>query len=112
MRKANLYTKTGEPKRIKCFMAKRNPTTDYITVVYTHAFRLGYPAGTVLYRAMNDTPTHPQGFGQWGETERHKFRAGGSRVRFSDLPKDCQDVVRQDYKDLWGGEENCIQQSA
>jgi hypothetical protein len=102
MRRVNLYTDAGEPKRIKCFMAKQKPTIDYITVVYTHAFRLGYPAGTVLFRGMNDMPTHPQGFGQWGETHRHKFCAGGSRVAFSDLPKDCQDVVRQDYKDLWG----------
>jgi len=109
MKQANLFTETGEPKRIKCYMAKRRSTTDYITVVYTHTHLLGYPSGTVLYRGMNDTPTHPQGFGQWGETERHKFRAGGSRVEFSELPKDCQMVVRQDYKNLWEeGETECI----
>jgi hypothetical protein len=104
MNKASLYNEKGQPKRIKCYMAKRKPTIDYITVVYTHAFRLGYPAGTVLYRGMNDTPTHPQGFGQWGEAEGQKFRAGGSRVAFSDLPKECQDVVFQDYKNLWEGD--------
>ena len=102
MKRDNLYTKTGEPKRIKCYMAKRNPTTDYITVVYTNAFRLGYPVGTVLYRGMNDIPTHPQGFGQWGEAYQHNFRAGGSRVAFSDLPEECQKVIRWDYEELWG----------
>lgn len=102
MKKRNLYAATGAPKRIRCYMMKRNPTFDYITVVFTHAFRLGYPAGTVLYRGMSDRPTHPQGFGQWGEAERHNFCAGGSRVAFADLPKECQEVVLQDYKDLWG----------
>lgn len=113
MSRVSLYSETGEPRRIKCYMAKRNPTIDYITVVYTHAFRLGYPAGTVLFRGMSDMPTHPQGFGLWGETERHKFRAGGIRVPFSALPKECQNVVRQDYKDLWeGGKSECMLQTA
>jgi len=103
MSKANLYTDTGEPKRIRCYMMKRNPTIDYITVVYTHANRLGYPAGTVLYRAMNDAPRSPQGYGQWGEAERNQFCPGGSIVPFSELPSECQVVVNQDYKDLWGG---------
>lgn len=97
----NLYTETGEPKRIRCYMIKRNPKpADYITVVYTHANFAGYPIGTILYRAMSGQPFHPLGFCQWGEASG-LFNAGGSLIQFSELPKDCQEVVLRDYKELW-----------
>lgn len=103
MKKRNLYTETGEPKRIACYMVKsKSRPADYITVVYTYASKAGYPVGTVLYRAMNGNPYHPAfGYCQWGEGWQHNFKAGGSRVKFSDLPSDCQEVVRNDYKELW-----------
>ena len=101
MKKKKLYNEAGEPIRVRCYMQKRNPTTDYITVVYTYINKAGYPPGTVLYRGMNDTPTHPQGFGMMGEAWRHSFNPGGSMVSFSDLPQECQEVVRQDYRDIW-----------
>jgi len=102
MKRKNLYTETGEPKRIACYMIKSEPKpADYITVVYTYASKVGYPVGTVLYRAMSGKPYHPLGFGQWGEGYQHNFRPGGSKIKFSDLPADCQDLVRRDYKELW-----------
>lgn len=102
--KKNLYNAKGEPARIRCYMFKQDPKPfgDYITVVYTHAHRAGYPKGKVLYRSMNDNPFHPShGIGLWGEGWRWDFKAGGSRVSFSDLPKDCQEIVLSDYKELW-----------
>ena len=103
-KRINLYTPNGEPKRIRCYIQKKNPSIDYITVVYTYAHYAGYPIGTVLYRAMNDHPYDPQGFGQWGECQPGRsFRASGSKVAFTELPIDCQKVVRQDYMDLWEG---------
>jgi hypothetical protein len=41
------------------------------------------------------------GFGQHGEAERYEFCPGGSRVEFSSLPPDCQELVRSDYSELW-----------
>lgn len=104
--RVNLYTESGEPKRIRCYMQKKQKTIDYITVVFTYASHLGYPNGTVLYLAMNGNPYHPAfGFCQWGEGHRGTFRAGGSRIKFSELPMDCQEIVRREYKELWEDEE-------
>ena len=101
MKSKNLYTETGEPRRIKCYMQKRRKTYDYITVVYTHASKVGFPVGTVLYRGMSEDPYHPLGFGQWGEHRHGSFTPGGSRVSFSELPKNCQDLALRDYKAIW-----------
>lgn len=98
----NLYTKTGEPKRIRCYMIKSEPKpADYITVVYTYASKAGFLKGSVQYRAMSGKPFHPLGYAQWGEGWQWNFRPGGSRIKFSDLPKDCQELVIRDYKEIW-----------
>ncbi len=98
-----LYTETGEPKRIRCYMYKREPRPffDYITVVFTHAHLYGNP-GRVFYRGMSADPFHPLGFGQGGEVSRWNSKPGGSRVSFSDLPEPCQRLVMQDYEEIWG----------
>ena len=102
-RLSSFYTESGEPKRIRCYMYKgRKRSADYITVVYTYGSRaVGLPKYTVLYRGMSGQPYHPLGFCQWGEASQCNFRPGGSRVHFSELPQDCQDVVRNDYKYIW-----------
>lgn len=45
---------------------------------------------------MSESPFHPQGFGQHGEgvTGRHN----GKKIRFEDLPEDCQRLVKQDLE--------------
>ena len=101
MRRDSLYKDNGEPKRIRCYMQKRNPTFDYITVVYTYTSSAGYRKHITIYRGMSEHPCDPQGFGLMGECESHKFNPGGSRVKFSELPIDCQKVVHDDYKDIW-----------
>jgi hypothetical protein len=102
MKKKNLYTESGEPKRITCYMIKREPIpADYITVIYTYANKIGLPVGHIMYRAMSEAPYHPLGICIWGEGERGRFNPGGSRIKFSDLPEDCQEVVRNDYRDIW-----------
>lgn len=59
------------------------------------------------YRAMSESPCHPQGIGLYSET-RHctidfpsvrlgrKHKSLGKRIRFSDLPQACQDLVIKD----------------
>lgn len=88
-------------------MFKREPRPKgYITVVYTHASKAGFPLGSVQYRAMNGNPFHPaMGISLWGEGWQHNFKPGGSRVNFSDLPKDCQEIVLRDYEELWEEDE-------
>jgi hypothetical protein len=58
--------------------------------------------GKVPYLAMGATPFHPQGFGQHGEMEiddvSYKGRDGAfkKRIRFDELPPDCQRAVLND----------------
>jgi len=101
-KRKNLYTENGEPKRIRCYMIKKEPPpTDYIAVVFTYASKAGYPVGTVLYKAMSGLPFHPLGYAQWGEARQGRFKPGGSKVEFSELPKDCQELIRNDYRIIW-----------
>lgn len=65
-----------------------------------------------FYVAMSERPFHPQGFGQHGEmvlyaNELAQLRAGkgqrlfahlGKRIKFSDLPEDCQRLVIHDLE--------------
>ena len=100
----NYYNEKGEPLRILCYMYKGDPKPykDYITVVYTHASRAGYPKGRILYRGMNGVPYDPAfGIAQMGEAQRGSFKPGGSKVGFFELPSDCREVVISDYNDLW-----------
>jgi hypothetical protein len=58
--------------------------------------------GNVPYLAMSAYPFHPQGIGQHGEMQigdvAYKGRGGAfaKRIRFADLPEDCQKAVIQD----------------
>ena len=103
MKRKKLYTETGEPKRVRCYMYKRvpKPFADYITVVFTYAGGAGYPHGYAQYITMSGEPCHPQGVCLWGEAYAHRFKPGGSRVKFSELPRDCQEVVRRYYREMW-----------
>ena len=107
MKRKNLYTETGEPKRIACYMYKQEPKPyeDWVTVVYTH-YSKSDPEyiGKVVYTTMSGDPFHPLGIGLSGEAERGKFKPGGSRVKFSELPPKCQELVRRDYIDIWESE--------
>lgn len=46
--------------------------------------------------AMSAFPFHPQGFGQ--HTSAMPGKHLGRRIKFDDLPQDCQKCVAQDFK--------------
>lgn len=78
--------------KVKAIYDNGGKTFDRFTVYY---FKDGdYYFG----RGMSEDPTHPQGFGQCchGQLGRHN----GKRIDFEDLPVKCQEVVKQDVKDL------------
>ena len=60
------------PRCIICYMMKKNPTHDYITVVFNHANEHSGKQyrGRVVYRSYSDYPFNPLGFAQWGEADR------------------------------------------
>jgi hypothetical protein len=83
-------------------------TCDRYTVVFT---RLGHKKGMrgrCFYLGMSSNPFHPQGFGQHGEAPKMidypKYSHLGKKIKFSDLPIDCQKCVLNTYKDLWGAQ--------
>jgi hypothetical protein len=53
------------------------------------------------YRGMSENPTHPQGFGQWGEMEAvnlatFRRQAAHCKAKWSDLPEAVKAIVRAD----------------
>ena len=68
-------------------------TYDRYTAVY-----LDQPESPGLFsaRGMSENPFHPQGFGQYCIAAPGKHL--GKRIKFEELPKDCQKLVLQDLE--------------
>jgi hypothetical protein len=70
-------------------------TFDRYTVVYD---QIGDSQGNYEAVGMSEHPFHPQGFGQHCTAMTGKHL--GKRIKFSDLPKDCQKLVNRDLKEV------------
>lgn len=100
----------GSPRYIRVY-DNRGRSFDRYTVVFTGRYR--HRTGEFLYLGMSADPFWPQGFGQHGSSQTQiDVRTGwppmigrtchlGLRIRFEDLPFDCQRAVWNDYADLW-----------
>lgn len=100
----------GIPRYIRCYdnggPEKENGTYDRYTVCYTGNYA-GKSKGWHEYVGMSGAPFHPQGIGLHGQTEfrpcdRPSYGHLGKKIKFTDLPKDCQTLVMQDYLYNWG----------
>ena len=80
----------GERNPVRCY-DNRGATVDRFTVVY-----LDQPERGDLFAAigMNAAPFHPQGFGQHCTASDGPHL--GARIKFTELPADCQKLVYQD----------------
>ena len=89
-------SRVGYPKGVLAIYDNGGKTIDRYTVVYTPWELDGVPV--FPYVGMSGAPFHPQGFGQHGELVGIRpVRGPGERViAFSDLPEDCQKLVRSD----------------
>ena len=105
-RKENLIP-NGIPKWIRCY-DNGGKTADRYTVIYTHAHSFGMQGRTVGV-GMSADPYHPQGFGQHFDfscgVDRPKCKHLGRKIKFQDLPGDCQKLVLNDYKEMWNIED-------
>ena len=111
MKRKNLYTETGEPKRVRCYWSKTGGFSDPITVVFTYAHCLDKTlTGRVFYigiivNASSGKPEHDvhlkTGGCYHGEMEAWKFKGCGSIVKFGELPPECQETVRREYNNFW-----------
>jgi hypothetical protein len=91
----------GIPRWIRIY-DNMGETNDRYTVVYTGHYKGRQGCD---YIGMSSIPYHPQGFGQhgWSETIIDKPTYGhiGKKIKFTDLPEDCQRVAIDDYVDIW-----------
>lgn len=90
------------PKYVRCY-DNEGKTLDRYTVVFTGHYRRK-TGGQFMYLGMSASPFH--GIGQHGfsdtQIDRPIYGHLGKRIKFADLPTDCQKAVLDDYKDLWG----------
>ena len=99
----------GIPRYIRCY-DNGGETFDRYTVVYTGRY-LHKTNGSSWYVGMSNNPFSPQGFGQHGETnnrqpvDKPSYKHLGKKIKFVDLPEDCQRLVIDDYTDLWNIED-------
>ena len=102
----------GVPRWIRCY-DNGGESADRFTVCFTG--RAGTQDGEACYRAMSESPFHPQGVGMWlSNPLRHCDVNGwgfapamgrknhlGTRIPFRKLPPDCRKLVIRDYKEIW-----------
>jgi hypothetical protein len=81
---------------------------DRYTVFYTIPIAVTTQSDFIVgFRGCSERPRHPMGFGEWGEmnsSQLRHFRYANSHriIRWSELPKEVQDVARADCKDIGG----------
>jgi hypothetical protein len=98
------YKEDGTPKHIRCYEAKSKNVIDRFTVVFTRAscFMGQDFVGRVYYVGLSESPAHPLGFYQHGERLRQDFGGLGSRIKFTELSKDGQTAILNEYAAIWG----------
>lgn len=104
-RAIQLLTETFEPRYIRCY-DNGGETADRYTIVFTG----NYSKGTgydkrFQYVGMGSAPYHPQGICYNEDSEdlidKPSYKHLGKKIKFSDLPADCRQIVFSNYADLW-----------
>lgn len=95
-KRSSLRWLEGAPAHVLACYDNGGRSFDRYTVLYGAPLWDESMGRTVPYVAMNAAPFHPQGFGQHGEMCSSDRAVLGRKVRFLDLPSDCQKLVHQD----------------
>jgi len=100
----------GIPRYIRIY-DNQDETLDRYTIVFTGNYnnigkkRGEYRNNSHLVIGMSDNPYHPLSFCQHMEypnmIDRPTYGHLGKKIKFQDLPKDCQNITINDYKALW-----------
>lgn len=97
--RAEHFMPSGVPKYLRIY-DNRGRSGDRYTVVFTRM-----SDGLCHFLGMSASPFHPQGFAQHGEhdivIDRPRYSHLGKKIKFADLPEDCQTLVIRDYKEIW-----------
>lgn len=93
----------GKPRYIRCY-DNNGETIDRYTVVYTGRYT-HKTNGEFWDVGMSSQPYNFYGFGQHGFSDypidRSSYSHLGKKIKFDDLPEDCQKLVLTDYVYLW-----------
>lgn len=94
------YNDDGSPKFIHVWERRSEDTLEKYTVIYTRTSQAGFDKHLVVGRGMSEDPFH--GIGVWLEYPRWEIsQSHGTRIKFSDLPAACQELVKSDYDHMW-----------
>lgn len=93
----------GIPRYIRCY-DNQGKTADRYTVVFTGNYKKTDRWFDDVI--MSGAPFHPQGICMHGQTQyqpcdRPTYSHLGKKIKFSDLPEDCQTVIMRDYVLTW-----------
>ena len=83
--------------KIKAIYDNGGKTFDRYTVVYDELEQRRTEGNLYSCLGMSEQPFAPQGFGQHGSAQMGGHL--GKRIKFDDLPKDCQRAVNQDLEE-------------
>lgn len=93
----------GTPRYVRCY-DNNGKTFDRYTVVYTGRYRRDNNAD-FIYLGMSKKPFSYTGFNQHGFSQQQidypAYSHLGKKIKFADLPSDCQKSVIQDYLQIW-----------
>ena len=79
---------------------KRGGTVDRYTVMFGGSLWNPEMGRTVFHLDMSNSPSHPQGYSQWGEMPASSRTGFGKHVRWLDLPEHIREhVVRRATQD-------------
>ena len=102
MTREEQFMPNGIPRKIRCYDLDDGKCFDRYTVVFTGNYK---GRDGCDYLGMSENPYHPQGFGQHGwnasPIDYPRYSHIGKKIRFQDLPEDCQTLVITNYKDIW-----------
>lgn len=101
-RKESLLPK-GMPRYVR-FYDNGGESADRYTAVFTGRYT-HKTANEFWHLGMSSNPFHPQGIGQHGSSKTQidipTYSHLGKKIKFEDLPKECQECVMQTYLYLW-----------
>ena len=101
MTRKEQFMPNGIPKHVRIY-DNFGETFDRYTVVFTGRYK---GRNGCDYVGMSEHPYHPQGFGQHGWSQDvidyPSYKHLGKKIKFTDLPEDCQRAVIEDYEEIW-----------
>jgi len=83
----------GAPEYVLAVYDYGDKTVDRYTVLFGGSLWEPSMGRNVQFLGMSGSPTHPQGFSQWGEMPAWNRKALGRHIKWNDLPENIKQHV-------------------